>query len=45
METATLDTDYDLDASFAEKGNPLVELLNATSDNCGSTNQSACAGC
>ncbi|WP_084211105.1 FxLD family lanthipeptide [Pseudonocardia acaciae] len=38
-------SDYDLDVSFVEKGTAIAELLNKTSDQCGSTNQSACVTC
>lgn len=37
--------DYDLDVSFIEHGPVISALMNSTSDNCGSTNQSACVGC
>ncbi|MFE2179060.1 FxLD family lanthipeptide [Streptomyces sp. NPDC059455] len=43
--TRTTDSDFDLDVTFAEKGSPVGELMNKTSDNCGSTTESACAGC
>lgn len=43
--TLTTVSDFDLDVSFAEKGTPIGELMNKTSDNCGSTSESACAGC
>ncbi|MGI9001953.1 MAG: FxLD family lanthipeptide [Pseudonocardia sp.] len=38
-------TDFDLDVTFVEKGTIIAELMNSTSDNCGSTNQSACVTC
>lgn len=38
-------TEFDLDVTFAAKGTVIAELMNSTSDNCGSTNESACAGC
>lgn len=37
--------DFDLDVTFVEKGSVLAELMNSTSDNCGSTSQSACTTC
>lgn len=43
--TAVTTTDFDLDVTFAEKGTVIGDLMNSTSDNCGSTNESACAGC
>ncbi|MCX2968615.1 MULTISPECIES: FxLD family lanthipeptide [Streptomyces] len=42
---STTDSDFDLDVTFAEKGTVIAELMNKTSDNCGSTSESACAGC
>jgi len=45
MDESTTASDFDLDVSFAEKGTVIAELMNSTSDNCGSTSQSACAGC
>ncbi|MYS19884.1 FxLD family lantipeptide [Streptomyces sp. DvalAA-14] len=45
MDQSTTATDFDLDVTFAEKGTAISELMNTTSDNCGSTNESACAGC
>lgn len=41
----TADEDFDLDVTFAENGAALTELMNATSDNCGGTNASACVTC
>jgi FxLD family lantipeptide len=38
-------TEFDLDVTFAAKGQVIAELMNSTSDNCGSTSESACAGC
>ena len=38
-------SDFDLDVTFAEKGTVIAELMNKTSDNCGSTSESACVGC
>jgi FxLD family lantipeptide len=35
----------DLDVRFADIGPALTELMNSTSDNCGSTIASACVGC
>ncbi len=44
--TPTMATaDLDLDVMFAAKGPAIGELMNDTSDGCGSTSQSACAGC
>jgi FxLD family lantipeptide len=43
--TAVTMTDFDLDVTFAEKGTVIGALMNSTSDNCGSTDESACAGC
>lgn len=43
--TAVTMTDFDLDVTFAEKGTVIGDLMNSTSDNCGSTDESACAGC
>jgi FxLD family lantipeptide len=37
--------EFDLDVTFAEKGQAIAELMSSTSDNCGSTSQSACVGC
>lgn len=42
---STTGSDFDLDVTFAEKGTVIAELMNKTSDNCGSTSESACAGC
>jgi FxLD family lantipeptide len=42
---ATPVVDIDLDVQFAAKGPAVGELMNDTSDGCGSTGQSACAGC
>jgi FxLD family lantipeptide len=36
---------FELDVRFAENGPALTELMNATSDNCGSTGASACVTC
>lgn len=36
---------YDLDVLFAATGPAVGELMNDTSDNCGSTGESACVGC
>ncbi|PJF01620.1 FxLD family lantipeptide [Streptomyces carminius] len=44
-EVSTTSSDFDLDVTFAEKGTVIAELMNKTSDNCGSTSESACAGC
>ena len=45
MDHSTTETDFDLDVSFTERGAVIAELMNSTSDNCGSTSQSACVGC
>jgi len=45
MDDSTTASDFDLDVTFAENGTVIAELMNSTSDNCGSTSQSACAGC
>jgi FxLD family lantipeptide len=45
MEESATTSDFDLDVTFAEQGAVIAELMNATSDNCGSTTQSACVGC
>ena len=37
--------DFDLDVRFADHGPAFTELMNATSDNCGSTGASACVTC
>ncbi|MFC1407161.1 FxLD family lanthipeptide [Streptacidiphilus cavernicola] len=37
--------DFDLDVSFANRGTVIGELLDSTSDGCGSSDDSACAGC
>lgn len=37
--------DIDLDVQFAVRGPAVGELMNDTSDGCGSTGESACAGC
>ncbi|TQN33507.1 FxLD family lantipeptide [Haloactinospora alba] len=37
--------DLDLDVTFLEQSVAAVELMNQTSDNCGSSNESACVGC
>lgn len=37
--------DFTLDVTFAVRGSAIGELMNDTSDNCGSTGESACAGC
>ncbi|MFC1407162.1 FxLD family lanthipeptide [Streptacidiphilus cavernicola] len=37
--------DFDLDVSFANRGTVIGELLDSTSDDCGSSDESACAGC
>jgi FxLD family lantipeptide len=37
--------DFELDVRFADNGPVLTELMNATSDNCGSTGASACVTC
>lgn len=39
------DADFDLDVTFMEIGTAFEELMNSTSDNCGGTDASACAGC
>lgn len=39
------DEDFDLDLTFLQNGPVIAELANATSDNCGSTTQSACITC
>ncbi|MCM2393900.1 FxLD family lanthipeptide [Streptomyces albipurpureus] len=44
-ETPFVQGDFDLDVSFAERGSLAGVLMNSTSDNCGSTDESACAGC
>lgn len=36
---------FKLDVRFADNGPALTELMNATSDNCGSTGASACVTC
>jgi FxLD family lantipeptide len=36
---------FELDVRFADNGHALTELMNSTSDNCGSTTASACVGC
>jgi FxLD family lantipeptide len=45
MNENTAAADFDLDVTFAAKGTVIAELMNSTSDNCGSTTQSACVGC
>ena len=45
VAASTTGSDFDLDVTFAEKGTVIAELMNKTSDNCGSTSESACAGC
>lgn len=37
--------EFDLDIRLVESGPVIAELLRSTSDNCGSTNQSACTTC
>lgn len=37
--------DFELDVRFADNGPILTELMNSTSDNCGSTGASACVTC
>jgi len=37
--------EFDLDVTFADRSTVIGELLNSTSDGCGSTGASACAGC
>lgn len=37
--------DFELDVRFADNGPILAELMNSTSDNCGSTTASACVTC
>lgn len=44
-QTTAVQDDFDLDVSFAPKGTTLAALKQSTSDNCGSTSESACAGC
>jgi len=44
-QSTTATDDFDLDVTFAEKGTVIGELMNKTSDNCGQTAESACAGC
>lgn len=44
MDTA-VSADFDLDVTFAASGSVISELMNKTSDGCGSTSESACAGC
>ncbi len=39
------DLDFDLDVSIVESGPVIPELLRSTSDNCGSTCESACTSC
>lgn len=41
--TAAVPADFDLDITVVEHGPIIAELLNDTSDNCGSTCQSACS--
>ncbi len=36
---------FELDVRFADNGPPLTELMNSTSDKCGSTGTSACVTC
>jgi FxLD family lantipeptide len=43
--TTTAESDFELDVTFAENGPVIGELMNSTSDNCGSTSQSACTTC
>jgi len=44
-ETHTDEDLFDLDISVIESGPVIPELLRSTSDNCGSTCQSACTSC
>ncbi len=39
------EADFELDVTFADNGLALTELMNSTSDNCGSTGASACVTC
>lgn len=39
------DLDFDLDVQFAASSPAVGELMNSTSDGCGSSSASACAGC
>ncbi|MGH3865761.1 MAG: FxLD family lanthipeptide [Pseudonocardiaceae bacterium] len=41
----TAEADFDLDVTFAENGQVIGELMDSTSDNCGSMSQSACVTC
>lgn len=36
-------SDFDLDITFVAQGSIIADLMSSTSDNCGSTCQSACA--
>ena len=46
LPSATWDEeDFELDVTFADSGPALAELMNSTSDNCGSTTASACVTC
>ena len=40
-----LDLDVDLDVQFASVSPAVGELFNSTRDGCGSSGESACAGC
>lgn len=39
------DSDFDLDVTFIDNGTPIADLMNSTSDGCGSTSASACTTC
>jgi FxLD family lantipeptide len=43
--TRDLDSEFDLDVRIVDTGTVVAELMRATDDNCGSTQQSACVTC
>jgi len=43
--TVTGAEEFDLDVTFADRGTVIGELMDSTSDDCGSSDESACAGC
>lgn len=44
-DSMAMDSEFDLDVSIVESGPVVAELMQATSDNCGQTDESACVTC